>query len=63
MFVFFAANSNETQTVSLSSSIYMPMPVTVNSVTQSDYGVGSNEVTYTFNVSFSYIPTNPEISI
>lgn len=41
----------------------MPMPVTVNSVTQSDFGVGSNEVTYTLNVSFSYIPTNPEISI
>lgn len=41
----------------------MPMPVTVNSVTQSDFGVGSNEVTYTFNVSFSYVPTNPEISI
>lgn len=39
------------------------MPVIVNSVTQSDYGVGTNNVTYTFNVSFTYIPPNPEITI
>jgi len=39
------------------------MPVIVNSVFQSDYGVGSQDVTYIFNVSFSYIPKDPEISI
>jgi hypothetical protein len=39
------------------------MPVTVNSVTQSDFGVGTQDVTYVFNVSFSYIPKDPEISI
>ena len=41
----------------------MPMPVVVNSVTQSDYGVGSEQVQYQFNVSFSYVPKDPEISI
>jgi hypothetical protein len=39
------------------------MPVTVNSVIQSDYGVGTYDVAYKFNVSFSYVPSNPEISI
>lgn len=39
------------------------MPVTVNSITQSDFGVGSQDVTYTMNVSFSYVPKDPEISI
>ncbi len=39
------------------------MPVIINSVNQSDYGVGSYGVTYTFNISFTYIPPNPEITI
>ena len=52
-------NSNETQSVTISSSVYQPMPVILNSVNQSDYGVGSQDVTYTFNISFSYIPRDP----
>ena len=39
------------------------MPITVNSVLQSDYGVGTQEVIYTFNLSFTYVPKDPEISI
>ncbi len=39
------------------------MPIIVNSITQSDYGVGTYDVAYKLNVSFSYIPSNPEISI
>jgi hypothetical protein len=61
--IYFGVNSNETQTVSISASAYLPMPVTVNSITQSDFGVGSQDVTYTMNVSFGYIPRDPEISI
>lgn len=57
--VFFNSTSNSTQLISLSSSIYTPMGVMVNSVTQSDYGVGTYDVMYRFNVSFSYIPSNP----
>jgi hypothetical protein len=41
VFMFYSTNMNETQTISISSSVYMPMPVIVNSVYQSDYGVGS----------------------
>ena len=59
VFVYFGVNSNETQSVSISASAYLPMPVTVNSITQSDFGVGSQDVTYTMNVSFSYIPKDP----
>jgi len=35
------------------------MPIIVNSISQSDFGVGSQDVTYTINVSFSYVPKDP----
>jgi hypothetical protein len=57
--IYFGVNSNETQSVSISASAYLPMPVTVNSITQSDFGVGSQDVTYTMNLSFAYIPRDP----
>ncbi len=43
----------------MSSSAYTVMPIIVNSITQSNYGVGSQDVTYWLNLSFSYVPKNP----
>ena len=59
IFIYFSTSLNETQSISVSSSVYIPMPVLVNSVNQSDYGVGSEQVQYQFNISFSYLPKDP----
>jgi hypothetical protein len=61
--IYFAPNINSTHSVIVSSTNYQPMPIIVNSLSQSDQGVGTNDVTYVFNVSFSYVPKNPEINI
>lgn len=39
------------------------MPITLNSMKQSNYGVGNTDVSYTFNFSISMTPTNPQLSI
>ena len=55
--------SDENYNVTISRNIYEPMPVTINSFTQSDHGVGTTDVTYTFNLSMAFIPKNPELQI
>ncbi len=62
-FISFFPSNNETSNVVISSSIYQSMPIILNSFKQSDYGVGSNNVEYDFNLSFSYYPKNPQIQI
>lgn len=57
--IYYSNTINETQGISVSSTVYLPMPVIINSISQSDFGVGSLNVSYTFNLSFSYIPSNP----
>jgi hypothetical protein len=39
------------------------MSVTVNRVTQSDYGVGYTPVTYELNFSLSYISKNMQMQV
>jgi hypothetical protein len=63
VFISFYPSSNETSNVTISSNIYQSMPIIVNSFQQSDYGVGTNNVEYTFNLSFQYYPDNPQIQI
>jgi hypothetical protein len=61
--ISFYPSNNETSNVIIPSNIYQAMPITINSFKQSDYGVGTNNVSYTFNLSFPYYPTNPQIQI
>jgi hypothetical protein len=49
--------------VVISRDIYKPMPITINSFNQSDYGVGITNVTYIFNLSLAFIPKNPSLQI
>lgn len=54
------ANVNST----ISSLIYAPNSIIVNGFTQSNYGVGSTNVTYTFNISLGkFIPAQPMLQL
>ena len=44
------------------ASTYTPLSITSNSMTQSNYGVGNTDVTYTFNLSLPMTPSNPQLS-
>ena len=44
------------------ASTYTPLSMTLNSMSQSNYGVGNTNVTYTFNLSIPMTPTNPQLS-
>ncbi len=39
------------------------MAITLNSMSQSNYGVGNRDVTYTFNLSLPMTPANPQLTI
>lgn len=58
---------NATYTESLAYSIgpdqYSPMPITSNSLKQSDYGVGNTGVNYVFNFSVPMSPSNVQLSL
>ena len=55
--------TSESHTVTIPYSAYIPMSIQVNSLTQSDYGVGKIPVTYAMNVSLSYISADPQLQI
>ena len=44
------------------ANTYTPLSITANSMTQSNYGVGNTDVTYTFNLSLPMTPKNPQLS-
>ena len=54
---------SESYTVTVLNMFYQPMPITVNSFSQSEYGVGSTPVSYTFNLSLHYISENFQMQI
>jgi len=47
----------------ISSQLYSALSLIINNVTQSDYSVGAVNVSYTFNFSLPYIPSNPQIQL
>jgi hypothetical protein len=49
--------------VTIPPNNYVPMPIIVNSVSQSDDGVGSTPVTYTLNISLLYISQNMQMQV
>ena len=57
-------NNSYTESLSwnISSTRYTPQAISVNKMTQSNYGVGNNNVTYTFNLSLPMTPQNPQLS-
>jgi hypothetical protein len=61
--IYFSPNITLNFPVVISSDSYQSMPIIVNSVSQSDYGVGSSPVTYGFNFSLSYISKNMQMIV
>lgn len=53
----------ENLSYNIPSSKYTPLSMTLNSMQQSNYGVGNTDVTYTFNLSIPMTPTNPQLSV
>lgn len=49
--------------MTISSNNYKAMPIILNSITQSDYGVGDTPVTFTFNCSVHYIVKNMKLQV
>lgn len=61
--VWYNSSYNETNSYTINSIVYVPMNITLNSFTQSDYGVGNTNVTYIFNLSVPYTPAQPSLSV
>jgi hypothetical protein len=59
----FTSTTSTTYPVVIPAESYQPMPVTVNSIWQSDYGVGSISVTYELNFSLSYFSKNMQMQV
>lgn len=63
VFIYFTSSISYNYSTNISSNTYVPMPMTVNKLTQSDYGVGYTPVSYTFNISLSYISKNMQMQV
>lgn len=61
--VTFNASYIESLSSTVPASQYTPLPLTLNSMTQSNYGVGNTEVTYTFNLTLPMTPDNPQLAV
>ena len=61
--ITFNSSYSENLIWSISASYYTPMSITLNSMSQSNYGVGNQDVTYTFNLSLPMTPVNPQLTI
>lgn len=61
--VTFNASYTEYPTWTIPSDMYTPMPITSNSLTQSDYGVGNTGVNYLFNFSVPMSPASVQLSL
>lgn len=61
--VTFNASYSENLTWTIAQSYYTPMAITLNSISQSNYGVGNPNVIYTFNLSLPMTPPNPQLTL
>lgn len=61
--VTYNASYTENLAHSIGTDQYSPMPITSNSLTQSDYGVGNTGVNYLFNFSVPMSPANVQLSL
>lgn len=62
--IFFSNSANYSfPAVNIPGSTYHPMSMTINKITQSDYGVGYTPVTYEFNISLPYISKNMQMQL
>jgi hypothetical protein len=61
--VTFNASYTEYPTWTIPADQYSPMPITANSLTQSDYGVGNTGVSYLFNFSVPMSPSTVQLSL
>lgn len=61
--ITFNSSYNEPLTYTISSSVYQPINMGVTSFTQSNYGVGNTNVSYTFNLTVPLTPSNPQLTI
>lgn len=61
--VTFNASYQENLSWTIPGSYYTPLPIVLNSMSQSNYGVGNTGVTYTFNLSLPMTPSNPQLAV
>jgi hypothetical protein len=61
--IYFNTSLSFNHTTIIPSSNYQPMSMIINSITQSDYGVGYTPVTYNFNISLYYISQNMQMQV
>jgi hypothetical protein len=61
--VYFTASVSFTFSVIIPPNTYQTMPININSIKQSDYGVGYTPVSYAFNISLSYISKNMQMLV
>ena len=61
--ITFNSTYSENLAWTILASSYTPMAITLNSMSQSNYGVGNRDVTYTFNLSLPMTPANPQLTI
>ena len=61
--VYFTASVSFSFSIIIPANTYQTMSMNVNSIKQSDYGVGYTPVSYTFNISLLYISKNMQMQI
>lgn len=61
--VYFNASYSESLSWVIDSSYYTPLSIVVNSMTQSNYGVGNTNVIYVFNLTLPMTPENPQLAV
>jgi len=61
--VTFNTSYSEYLSWTIPTSRYTPLSIVSNSMSQSNYGVGNTDVTYTFNLTVPMTPSNPQLSV
>ena len=61
--VFSPLVASENYVVAIPFSAYTPMQIAVDSLSQSDYGVGTYPVTYTFKLTLPSFSRNPQLQV
>lgn len=61
--VTFNSSYQESLSWTISASYYTPQPIVLNSMSQSNYGVGNTGVTYTFNLTLPMTSSNPQLAV